>query len=100
MTAVPPAVSCAVPRTAEFTQKAAEASQKVTKPGEIGVLKSVVVTVAVKVTTVPLATEAEDNVRPVVVAAPRARLAGVATVAKSRASTVEKAREKEREPNF
>ena len=59
-----------------------------------------VVTVAVKVTTVPLATEDEDNVRSVVVAAPKARLAGVATAAISRATTVEKTREKEREPNF
>jgi len=59
-----------------------------------------VVTVAVKVTTVPLATEDEDNVRSVVVEAPKARLAGVATAARSMATTVEKTREKERAPNF
>jgi hypothetical protein len=89
MTAVPPEVSCAVPRTAEFTQKGAEASQKVTKPGDTDAPKSVV-TVAVKVTTVPLATEEEDKVRSVVVDVPKAKLAGVAVVAKSKASTVMK----------
>ena len=98
-TAVPPEVSCAVPRTAEFTQKAAEASQKVTKPGDTGVLTPVV-TVAVRVTTVPLATGDEDIVRSVVVDALKAKLAGVAVVARSKASTVMKTRESERGLNL
>ena len=95
MTAVPPEVSCVVPRTAEFTQKGAEASQKVTKPGDTDAPKSVA-TVAVRVTTDPLVTEDEERVRSVVVAAPKAKLAGVAVVARSNASTVMKTRESER----
>jgi hypothetical protein len=58
------------------------------------------VTVAVKVTTVPLATEDEDKVRSVVVDAPKAKLAGVAVVAKSRANTVLRTRENERGLNL
>jgi hypothetical protein len=59
-----------------------------------------VTTDAVSVTTVPLVTVLEESANVVVVGAPKAKLAGVATAARSRASTVEKTREREREPNF
>ena len=103
MTAVPAEgpleINCAVPRTAEFTQKAAEASQKVTKPGDTAPPKPFV-TVAVRVTTVPLVTEEADRARSVVVEAPKAKLAGVAVVARSRATKVMRTRESERGLNL
>jgi hypothetical protein len=96
-TAVPVEFSCAVPRTAEFTQCAAVASQNVTKPGDTVVLTPVV-TVAVSVTRVPFVTGLAGGDRVVVVVtAPKAKLAGAATVAKRRASTAKKTPEKERE---
>ena len=70
-----------------------------TKPGDTSVLTPVT-TDAVNVTTVPVETEADESANVVVVVAPKAKLAGVATAARSRASMVEKTREKEREPNF
>ena len=65
-----------------------------TKPGDTAPPK--LSTLAVRVTTVPLVMVDEDRVRAVVVDAPKAKLAGVAVVAKSKAITVMKARESER----
>jgi len=60
-----------------------------------------VVTEAVSVTAVPIATLDEDRgVSVVVVEAPEAKLTGAATVARRRASTAGKMPEKERKPNF
>ena len=67
MTAVPAAVSCAVPITAEFTQNTAAASQNVTVPSVTGEPFD---TDAVSVTTVPDATDPEDRTRVVVVGNP------------------------------
>jgi hypothetical protein len=65
--AVPAAVSCAVPITAEFKQKAAVASQNVTVPS---VSVDPFDTEAVSVTTVPDATDADDSTSVVVVGVP------------------------------
>lgn len=64
-----------------------------------------VTTDAVNVTTVPLVTEvtgteADESANVVAVGVPKAKLAGAATAPRSTAITVEKTREKEREPNF
>jgi hypothetical protein len=59
-----------------------------------------VVTAAVRVTIVPLVTEAEERVSVVVVEAPNAKLTGAATVARTTASTAGKRPEKERAPDF
>ena len=64
MTAVPAEVNCAVPMMAEFSQYAAVASQNVTNPV---VTAEPFDTVAVKVTTVPEDTKADDRASVVVV---------------------------------
>ena len=64
--AVPLEVSCAVPSTASPSQYLAVASQKVTSPGETGVLPAV--TVAVSVTGEPLVTAFTERTRFVAVA--------------------------------
>lgn len=88
-----------MPRIAAFSQRTAVASQKVIRPGDTVLV--LVVTAAVRVTIVPLATVPEESVRAVVVVrAPKAKLSGVDTVARSRANAVKKMPEKERTPDF
>ena len=59
-----------------------------------------VVTAAVRVTAVPLATVPEESVRVVVVATPTAKLSGVDTVPMTKASEAKNMRENVRAPDF
>jgi hypothetical protein len=85
-----PAVNCALPTMAESSQRAAEASQKVTDPSATGGPPATTTTEAVKVTAVGEATEGEESTSVVAVgtAAAWAALGKVTAIRADRSSVV------------